>query len=285
MIEGRPSNTAFQVAAARAAHLRYDPPPHLLEDRLAEALLDEEGLAMIGQYTDDGPWIMLENRLFLPLRARFAEDRLAALHGRGLRQLVILGAGLDTFAWRRPAALEGLRVYEVDHPSTQGWKRARLESLGWPVPDDTRLVPCDFERQTASEALLAAGFDPARPALVSWMGVVYYLTPEAAGASLRDLAGLLAAGSEVVLDAMLPWTALPERYHALRVQIADYLKGAGEPQINRHTPEALVEALLGAGFSSAEVVDRDALIREYVEPSGARGLPFPDRFMLAIARR
>jgi methyltransferase (TIGR00027 family) len=285
MIEGRPSNTAFQVAAARAAHLRYDPPPHVLEDGLAEALLDDEGRAMIGQYADGGPWILMENRLFLPLRARFAEDRLAALYRRGFRQLVILGAGLDTFAWRRPETLEGLHIYEVDHPSTQSWKRARLESLGWPIPDDTRLVPCDFERQTASEALLAAGFDAARPALVSWLGVIYYLAPQTAEAALRDLTQLLAADSEVVLDAMLPWEALPDRYHALRAQMADYLKGAGEPQINRHTPEALTGALRAAGFSSAEVVDRDALIREYVEPSGARGLPFPDRFMLAVARR
>lgn len=285
MIEGRPSNTAFQVAAARAAHLRYDPPPHLLEDRLAEALLDEEGLAIIGQYTDDGPWIMLENRLFLPLRARFAEDRLAALHGRGLRQLVILGAGLDTFAWRRPAALEGLRVYEVDHPSTQGWKRARLESLGWPVPDDTRLVPCDFERQTASEVLLDAGFDPTRPALVSWMGVLYYLTQPAARSALRDLATLLPTGSEVVFDGMLPWEALPERYHVLRDEMAAYLKDAGEPQINRHTPEALVEALHEAGFGEAEVEARESLVREYVAPSGAHALPYPDRFLLAVARR
>jgi len=285
VIEGRPSTTAFQVAAARAAHLRFDPAPHILEDRLAESLLDDEGRAMIDLYANGGPWILLENRLFLSLRARFAEDRFTRLYAQGLRQLVILGAGLDTFAWRRPDALEGIRIYEVDHPSTQSWKRARLEELGWPIPADTRLVPCDFERQTASEVLRDAGFDPTRPALVSWMGVLYYLTPPAARSALQDLATLLSTGSEVVFDGMLPWEALPERYHVLRDEMAAYLKDAGEPQINRHTPDALVEALHEAGFGEAEVIARESLVREYVDPSGAHALPYPDRFLLAVARR
>jgi methyltransferase (TIGR00027 family) len=117
MIEDRPSETALEVAAARAAHLRFDPDPHLLEDVHAESLLDEEGRALIPRYGDDGPWILKENRLFLPLRARFAEDRLAEAHARGCRQLVILGAGLDSFAWRQPEGLADLRIYEVDHPA------------------------------------------------------------------------------------------------------------------------------------------------------------------------
>ena len=284
MIEGRPSDTAFQVAAARAAHLRFDPPPHILEDTRAEALLDDEGRAMIPLYDHDGPWIMQENRIFLATRARFVEDRIAEAFAAGVRQVVILGAGLDTFAWRRPPSLDGLAVYEIDHPSTQAWKRARIESIGWAIPEDTTLVPCDFERQRAMQALRGTGFDPRRPAIVSWMGVVYYLERETADAAMRDLADGLAPGSEVVFDAMFPWDRLPERYHALRAEMAKYLKGAGEPQINRYAPDELASAIRSAGFSHGRIIERDALVRDLVEPSGADA-PFSDRFMLAVATR
>src|SRR5678816_3697717 len=100
MNEGEPSHTALQVAACRAAHLRFDPAPHLLEDRIAEKLLGTEGEALIGSYADSAPWILLENRLFLPFRARYAEDLVAQAHRDGVRQLVVLGAGLDSFALR-----------------------------------------------------------------------------------------------------------------------------------------------------------------------------------------
>ena len=284
MIEGRPSHTAFQVAAARAAHLRFDPAPHVLEDRLAEQLLDDEGRAIIDSYGDDAPWILLENRLFLPLRARYVEDRLAAAYARGVRQLVVLGAGLDSFAWRCPDTLSALHIFEVDHPSTQSWKHARLEALGWSIPESTRLVPCDFEHQTALQALAATDFDPDAPAIVSWMGGVCYLERATADAAMRELAEGLAPESEVVFDTMLPWERLPERYQALREEMTRYLKGAGEPHINRYAPEDLVAALLAAGFSEAEIVARETLLHDYVQPAGA-DLPVSDRFFLAVARR
>ena len=176
MIEGRPSETALHVAAARAAHLRFDPAPHLLDDVHAENFLDEDGRTLIASYSDEGPWILIENRRFLPLRARWVEDRLAAAHARGVRQFVILGAGLDWFAFRQPAELTGLRIFEIDHPSTQRWKLDRLESIGLAPPENVRFVACDFEKTSVPEALAETDFDPNLPAVVSWMGVVYYLS-------------------------------------------------------------------------------------------------------------
>jgi methyltransferase (TIGR00027 family) len=284
MIEDRPSETALEVAAARAAHLRFDPEPHLLEDIHAESLLDEDGRALIPRYGDDGPWILKENRLFLPLRARFVEDRLADAHARGCRQLVILGAGLDSFAWRQPEGLADLRIYEVDHPATQAWKVERLASLGWAVPANVRLVACDFEGETASEALASTDFEASTPALVSWMGVVYYLERETANGAMADLAGLLAPGSEVVFDAMLPWEAMPPRYHEIREAMTEYLKGADEPHVNRYQPEEILEALAKAGFSEASVADRDEIVGRYVNPTGTT-IPLSERFMLVVARR
>ena len=283
MIEGRPSETAIQVAAAREAHRRFDEGPPLLDDVHAEALLDEDGLALIETYGDSAPWILRENRIFLPLRARLVEDRLAEAYARGVRQYVILGAGLDSFAWRQPPGLDALRIYEVDHPATQNWKVDRLAGLGWPVPGNARMVPCDFEEKTASEALATTDFDPSAPAVVSWMGVIYYLERETAAGALADLAEVLAPGSELIFDFMLPWDAMPLRYHAIREQMVAWLKGAGEPQKNRYTPEEMAEAATAAGFADGDILDVPSLYGRYSrrQPS----TPLTERFFLAIAKR
>jgi len=283
MIEGRPSTTAFHVAAARAAHLKFDAAPYVLEDVHAARLLDEEGLAQIDTFSNDGPWILLENRLFLCLRARHVEERLAAAYARGVRQYVILGAGLDSFAWRQPEGLEDLSIFEVDHPSTQRWKAARLDSLGWPVPTNTELVECDFEKQTASEALGATRFDPSQPAVVSWMGVIYYLERATADLALRDLAGIMAPGSELIFDSMFPWDELPKRYHEIREAMGQFLKGAGEPHINRYSRNEIIDSALAAGFSRASLAETKDLVEAY---AGAIGEPkLSERFTLVVAER
>lgn len=283
MIEGRPSETAIEVAAAREAHRRYDEAPLLLDDVHAAALLDEAGLAAVERYADGAPWILLENRLFLPLRARFVEDRLARAHARGVRQYVILGAGLDSYAWRQPESQRDLRIYEVDHPSTQAWKVDRLSGLGWPLPSNARMVACDFEASTASEALAATDFDPSRPTIVSWMGVIYYLERETAAGAMADLAKILAPGSELVFDVMLPWEAMPERYQAIREQMVAWLSGAGEPQKNRYRPAEIVEAAAAAGFGETRVFDVPSLHAQY--SNRAPREPLTERFFLAVATR
>jgi methyltransferase (TIGR00027 family) len=283
VIDDGPSSTALQVAAARAAHIRFDSPPHLLEDSLAVDLLGAEATEMIDRYGDDGPWILIENRLFIPLRARYVEDRLRLAHARGVRQFVILGAGLDSFAFRQPPDLDGLRIFEVDHPSMQQWKRDRLEALGWAIPDNVHYVPCDFEKHRVSEVLRPALFEPSQPAVVSWMGVVYYLEKATVESSLRDLSSILAQGSEVVFDMMRPWDELPRRYEEVRIAMSEYLSGAGEPQINRYRRDEIVHVVANAGFTSSLIEDREDITTRYLTPIGTQ-IPLSERFRLVIAR-
>jgi methyltransferase (TIGR00027 family) len=283
MIEGEPSQTALQVAAARAAHLRFDPPPHLLEDRVAERLLGPEGETLIAAYGDGAPWILLENRLFLPFRARFAETSVADAYTAGVRQLVVLGAGLDSFALRRPAALADLRVFEVDHPATQRWKRRRLAELGEPLPETLSFVECDFEKSSVTSALRGTAFQPDSPAVVSWLGVVYYLTRETVRRALAELRALLAPGSAVVLDYQFPMESLPQRYRDVFAAQSAWLKGAGEPQVNRYTPEEMQAALLEAGFSRVELPTRESIRQDHFAPLSSP-IPMSERFGMAVGR-
>jgi len=274
----------MQVAACRAAHLRYDPPPHLLADRFAEPLLGEDAEALIGMYADGGHWILQENRLFVPFRARYAEDLVAEAYRAGVRQLVVLGAGLDSFGLRRPAALSELRVIEVDHPATQRWKKQRLAELGFPLSDLLSFVECDFETASVSSALRGTAFREDQSAVVSWMGVVYYLAKETARRALAELARLLSPGSAVVLDYQLPLEVLAQRYRDIHGQMSAHLSQAGEPQVNRYLPEELRDELLAAGFSRAELPTRDELYRRYFAPL-ASPIAMSERFGTAVGWR
>lgn len=284
MIPGEPSRTAKIVAATRAAHLRYDPPPHFVEDPIGARLLGDEAEALIAMHGEGAPWILLENRLFLPFRARYVEDLVARIHREGVRQLVILGAGLDTFAWRRPEALGDLRIFEVDHPATQGWKRARIAEIGLALPPWLRFVECDFEKSAVDAALAATDFRADAPAIVSWMGVVYYLTRSAVDETLGALARLLAPGSAVVLDYQYPMESLPQRYRDVYGAQTEFLRGAGEPQQNRYRPDELETACREAGFARVELPSNDAIRARYFEPLGSR-IAMSERFGMAVAWR
>jgi len=281
MRQDEPSHTALQVAAARAAHVRFDAPPHLLEDRLAEALLGEEHAALIDLYRDGGHWMLRENRLFVPLRARWAEDRVLAAHARGVPHYVILGAGLDSFAFRQPPALRDLRILEVDHPATQRWKRARIEALGWAVPSNLTFVECDFEREAVTDALGRVGVGSGTLAAVSWMGVIFYLERATARAALAELHQLLAPGSELLLDYLHPYEDLAPRYQELSETLDVYLRQVGEPHVNKLRPEELAVDLLGAGFAQVIRVERDDLSARYL--AGRHDdVPLSERLRLAV---
>ena len=284
MIEGQPSQTALHVAAARAAHLRFDPAPHILVDDFAQGLLGEHAEELISSYADDGYFLLMENRLAIPLRARYAEDRLAAAYRAGVRQLVVLGAGLDSYALRRPSSQSELSVFEVDHPSTQGWKTARMVALGWEVPDFLTFVPCDFEKSSVSEVLRGTCFEAGEPAIVSWLGVVYYLEPATARRALADLHGVLASGSQVIFDYQFPLDDLPERYRDLPKRMNAYLEHVGEPQYTRYRPDALREVILAAGYAEAVLEERDDIYARYYAPLRSR-IPMSGRFGLAAAVR
>src|SRR5215470_2050277 len=168
MKEYRPSATAQRVALRRAAHQILDK-PKVFDDPLALRIVGQESALALQTdlYQSEATRLSPYLRVFMAARSRYAEDVLALAVGRGVRQYVVLGAGLDTFAYRNPYPEGTLRVFEVDHPSTQNWKRARLEEVGIPLPSELTFAPVDFETQTLAEGLRAAGFDPGEVAFFS----------------------------------------------------------------------------------------------------------------------
>ncbi len=175
-----PSHTARRVALRRAAHQLLDD-PRVLDDPIALPILGPETAAALQQDParfEGGP-LLSRLRAFVVARSRFAEDRLAQLRALGVDQYIVLGAGLDTFAYRNRAPELPLRIWEVDHPATQAWKRQLLDAAQVGVPPNLTFVPVDFERDTLASALSGAGFDAGNGAMVSWLGVTPYLTNDA----------------------------------------------------------------------------------------------------------
>jgi methyltransferase (TIGR00027 family) len=194
MQTGQPSRTAYAAAAHRAAHQVIEQ-GSLFRDPLAVAILGESAEAIAGD-AEAHP-ARRRMRFFIAARTRFAEDALAAAVAQGVSQLVVLGAGLDTFGYRNP--YDGLRVFEVDHPATQGWKRQRLAEAGIAIPENLTYAPVDFEAETLGAGLAGAGFDVEQSTFFTWLGVVPYLTAEAMWATLGYIAGLK-SGAQVVFD-------------------------------------------------------------------------------------
>jgi len=258
----QPSRTARGAAAHRAAHQILEK-ASIFADPFACAILGEAPEAIAAEEAAQPQRAYL--RLFVTARSRFAEDALALAVARGVRQLVVLGAGLDTFALRNPHAARGLRVFEVDHAGTQLWKRARLGQAGIAIPPSLAFVTADFEHPDAAEGLLAgalaaAGFEPARPAFFIWLGVTAYLTQEAVAATLSFVAAL--PGAELVFDySEPPENFQPERrrfYDAAAEQVA----ALGEPWISHFQPADIASRLHGLGFAELEdLAYADCLLR------------------------
>src|SRR5580658_8858725 len=179
MIEARPSRTALRVAMRRAAHQLFDS-PKVLDDPIAVRIIGTGALEQLeAGRLREATGLARGLRAFMAARSRYAEDALARSVGRGARQYVVLGAGLDTFAYRNPYGESALRVFEVDYPATQEWKRQQLEEARIAVPQSVTYVPVDFERQTLREGLQLARFDSTKPTFFSWLGVTMYLSEEA----------------------------------------------------------------------------------------------------------
>jgi methyltransferase (TIGR00027 family) len=248
LLPGAPSRTARGAAMQRAAHQLLET-PRVFDDPLALRIFGAQGVAWLGRnlenYRNPSSRAM---RAFLAARSRYAEDELARAHARGVRQYVVLGAGLDTFAFRNP--YRGLRVFEVDHPSTQAWKREQLRAQSIDVPRSAVFASVDFERQTLAGGLRAAGFDARRPAFYSWLGVVIYLSPEAAASTLRSIAAG-AKGSQVVFDFAPPPATLAAGERRSHDRKAARVARAGEPWVGYYSPGPLVAQLLAGGFAQA----------------------------------
>jgi methyltransferase (TIGR00027 family) len=261
-----PDSTAARVALWRALHVLADAPPHVLDDDIGLKLL-----APGEDWRDRGdmdPQFTRPFRASIVARARFIEDLVVEQMGRGLEQYVILGAGLDSFAQRRPEIASRIRIFEVDQPGPQAWKRQRLMELGFGVPDWLRFVPVDFERNDAwRQALSAAGFDDSKPAIVVSTGVSMYLTKEANAATLRQVASF-ASGSMLAMTFLLPLElADPEVRPGL--QMAE--KGArasGTPFISFYTPSEIITQASDAGFAQARHVSANDLAARYFANRG-----------------
>ncbi len=248
MKEDRPSVTAERVAMRRAAHQLLDD-PKIFDDPVALRITGRENALALQadprqfETTPLSPYM----RAFVAARSRYAEDELALGVRRGVRQYVILGAGLDTFAYRNPYSEQVLHVFEVDYPSTQTWKRARLKEAGIGIPDNLSFAPVDFETQTLEEGLQSAGYDPTKCTFFSWLGVTEYLTTEVVMATLRFI-GSAPVGSGVVFDYMISPTLLTpaqrSRFDALSRRVAS----AGEPWQAYFDPKLLARELRAMGF-------------------------------------
>jgi methyltransferase (TIGR00027 family) len=241
------SNTARTAAAARAAHLIVDQPPTIFSDTLACDLLGDEADEYIGYHRLHGTHIVLATaRGQVVCRSRFAEDSLAAAVRRGTGQYVILGAGLDSFAYRSALSPQ-VRVFEVDQRATSEWKRCQLASARIPEPDNLVFVACDFEAGSLADDLVHSGLNPAEPAFVSWLGVTMYLTEQAIAQTLADLRAL-APGSEIVADYMLPPPLRDEAANVYVDLVAPTAAERGEPWLTFLSPQEMSKLLRGHGF-------------------------------------
>jgi methyltransferase (TIGR00027 family) len=258
MIESRPSRTAERVAIRRAAHQLIDD-PRVHDDPLALAILgDAQSAAMRAdpRRFEDGP-VAPVLRAFLAVRSRLAEDALAQVVAAGVQQYVVLGAGLDTFAYRNPHP--ALRVFEVDHPATQAWKRQRLADAHIAVPEGVTFAAIDFAAEPLLPALRAAGLRDEEPSFFSWLGVTMYLEASKVLATLAAIAPFAAIGGGVVFDYNVPPASLAPIPRARFEAVAARVAAAGEPFRGFFEPGDLVAAMRGMGFHGVRDMGPDEL--------------------------
>jgi methyltransferase (TIGR00027 family) len=244
-----PSRTALMIARQRAAHQVLDRGSILNDPFAMRILREDEGEVL--QFANKHPLASI-GRLITTARSRIAEDALSGAVDRGVRQIVILGAGLDTFALRNPHRALEIRIYEVDHPATQASKLERLADAQIALPPWLILVPVDFERDDVGEKLVAAGFQPNSPAFFTWLGVVPYLTLEAIERTLDYMASI--QNSEVVFDYMEPPEAFSEELRQLEKARAEQLEKIGERSASRFEPAGIAAILRSHGFGVIEDV-------------------------------
>ena len=260
----------MRVALWRALHLEVDAAPPVLADPVGLRMADPaDGWR---ERPDMDPVFTRGFRAAIVARARFIEDLVTAAVDDGVGQYVLLGAGLDTFVERRPEYAGRLRVFEIDQPAPQAWKRQRLTELGFGVPGWLRLVPVDFEAGGSWwDQLAAAGFDPGQPAVVASTGVSMYLTKDANAATLRQIAAL-APGSTLAMTFQLPLDLLDPEDRPGRQAAENGARASGTPFLSFFTPAEMLALARGAGFRDARHVSADTLNERYFagRPDGLR---------------
>ena len=249
MTEKDMSVTARWVAMMRGMHLVIDDAPFIFEDNLARALAD----------IPDDDWGRINekagNRSHMIWRSRVTEDQLQASARAGVEQYVILGAGLDSFAYRRPRSMEHIAVFEIDHPATQSWKQRKLRELGINVSDNTHFVPVDFASESLTEKLNQSAFEPQRPTFFSWLGVIYYLNKSATRQTLQAILEMTKGYCEIALDFVVPLEMLSGKLKERMEDVMQNVAEAGEPWLGLYLPDELADTLKQAGFDRVTYMD------------------------------
>ena len=282
MEDSRVSVTALITAFVRAYHATHDD-PKIFDDFLApqwfteqERLFFSKNLAaslsffdpdLAAKCPDEASALACVMRLqSAPItlsRSQYAEDALTQAADQGVRQYVILGAGLDTFVFRKPEMLRQLDVFEVDHPATQADKRRRLAVVGWEQPAALHWVPVDFAKQDLAVALRDSSFDPHKPTFFSWLGVTYYLTRDQVTETLRTLAGLAPSGSAIVFDYLEADALIAGRAGRDVQRLMEMVRNSGEPMKMGFEPSALPAQLAQLGWKLTEDLSPSAIQNRY----------------------
>ncbi|MFT9214851.1 MAG: SAM-dependent methyltransferase [Acetobacter malorum] len=270
MTDKCPSVTAWRVARHRAKHQLLEN-GIVFSDPLAIPVLGEDAESLKAEEERPGE---KNFRLFMAIRSRIAEDKLATAVQRGVRQAIIMGGGVDTFGLRNPHENSGLTVFEMDRPLMQNWKRRHLARTGLTVPKSLTFVPVDFERDSLSACLMKAGFDSTKPAFFSWLGVVPYLTHESIENTLRFVASI--PGSEIVFDYGEPIENYEGQHRRLMEERGAFVASVGEPWLSRFNPAEIHAILLKAGFNNVTDYDRNGISSYFgwpAKPSNSKASP------------
>jgi methyltransferase (TIGR00027 family) len=281
MVESSPSRTALITSLMRALHARTDASPLLLDpwgDRLVpgpereamsarilgrmDAEAQERALRSPGAVMDD---FLLSNVGYsgVVIRSRYAEDALQAATARGVRQYVLIGAGFDSFALRRPAFADALQIFEIDHPATQTLKLQRIRECGIPLPSSVHFIAADLAREDLATALDRSSFRNDEPAFFSWLGVTVYLTRQANLATLRAVAACSAPGSEIVFTYIDQVEFAPGGSRSAHNSNAQAVAMAGEPYVSGFEPDQLAGDLAAVGLTLVEDLDGKAMAARY----------------------
>ena len=257
------SRTAVATAYLRAAHQLLDAAPKILDDPIAVRLLGEDACQKIRESAESYQNSYTKAlRSYVVLRSRFAEDRLADAVQRGVSQYVILGAGFDTFAFRQPVWAKSLKIFEIDHPSTQSVKRSLITKAGLELAANVRFAQIDFEHESLLEGLCRNHVSLEEPTFFSWLGVTVYLKEAAIDSALKSMAAC-PSGSEVVLTFKQPPTRTAGIAAEADRQLADNVASVGEPFVSFFKPNDMEAKLLSAGFSKVEFLDQKTADARY----------------------
>lgn len=254
MTDKQASPSAQRVAITRYAHIVYDGEPKIHEDHPSIKLVDPDFVDNLEMYkpNDKMPRGLANLRLFLPYRARAVEDNLYKSYQAGVRQYLIMGAGLDSYSLRQNPEMPDLQIFEIDHPASQTFKKKRIAANGWNLPKNLEFVPCDFELTSVTEALKTSNFDPEKPCYIAWAGVIMYLDRASGEAALKEMGALSAPGSTIIFDYNIPEDELDAETLKTVTFIKELAKNSAEPFKTEHAHGQIETMLSAAGYTDIQ---------------------------------